>query len=364
MPEPIEPHAQPIPQTGAPEWAPPPEDDNEAALKQRRPQNVRAIFFGDDGLRAGWSLLLFLLLTAGLSVAVRAVVHAFHHGPPPSPHAKVETLGRVLASDYGGFAMAALAAFLVSLLEHRRFRRYGIGLPTAHRIRQFLLGSALGLGVLSLLVFTLLKTSHLAFDGVQMGGADALRYGILWFVAFLGVGLFEEFLTRGFVQFTVTRGLAGLARSAGLSYRRSVVVGFWVAAAIFAGVFGLGHTGNPGESPFGIASTIIIAFVFVYSLWRTGSLWWAIGYHAAWDWAQSFLFGTPDSGLMMKQHFLSCHSLGPVLLSGGVTGPEGSIFDIVEIVVTLLVIYFALPAEAGSYADPNWTPNDRISLPK
>ena len=27
--------------------------------------------------------------------------------------------------------------------------------------------------------------------------------------------------------------------------------------------------------------------------------------------------------------------------------------------MTVLVIYFALPAEPGSYADPNWTPNDR-----
>ena len=361
MPEPIEPHADPIPQTGAPEWAPPPEDDNAAAGHHGRPQNVRAIFFGDDGLRAGWSLLLFLLLSAGLSIAVNKIVHALHHGNANAAHPKLVSLGSVLATDYGGFALAALAAFLVSRLERRRFGRYGIGLPTAHRIRQFLLGSALGLGALSLLVFTLVKTGHLAFDGVFLHGPAVIQYGIFWFIAFIGVGLFEEFLTRGFVQFTLTRGLAGLARTIGMTYRRSVVVGFWVAAAIFAGVFGLGHTGNPGESPFGIASTVIIASVFVYSLWRTGSLWWAIGYHAAWDWAQSFLFGTPDSGLMMQHHLLSCHSIGPVLFSGGLTGPEGSIFDLGEIILTLLVIYFALPAEPGSYADPNWTPNDNTT---
>jgi len=33
------------------------------------------------------------------------------------------------------------------------------------------------------------------------------------------------------------------------------------------------------------------------AIWRTGNLWFAIGNHAAWDWGQTFLFGTPDSGL-------------------------------------------------------------------
>ena len=360
MSQPIEPHAQPIPQTGAPEWAPPPEDDNEAARTNGRPQNVRAIFFGEDGLRAGWSLLLFIVLTAALSALSFRIVHAIRHGMPPS-RPKLLTVGLVFANDYGGFAIAAISAFIVSRIERRRFGRYGIGLFNAHRLRQFLLGSALGLGSLSLLVLVLHATGHLAFDGVLMHGTAVLQYGVLWFLAFLGVGLMEEFLTRGFVQFTLTRGIAGLARSTGMSYRRSVVVGFWVAAIVFSAVFGLGHTSNAGESPFGIASTVIIAFVFVYSLWRTGSLWWAIGYHAAWDWAQSFLFGTPDSGLMTQQHLLGCHAIGPVLFSGGLTGPEGSIFDLVEIVMTLLVIYFALPAEPGSYADPDWTPNDRAA---
>ena len=354
MPEPIEPHAQPIPQTGAPEWAPPPEDDNEAALPQQRPQNVRAIFYGPDGLRAGWSLLLFLAILVALSFLTNKTIHALRHGSPPPARSKMMGLGLVFQSDLGGFALAALSAFVVSLVERRRFGRYGIDLLNAHRLRQFLAGTALGLGSLSLLVFVLLRTGHLAFDGVLLHGGATLRYGLLWFFAFLCVGLAEEFLTRGFFQFTLTRGFAGLARTLGISYRRSVVVGFWVAAVLFAAVFGLGHTSNPGESSFGIFSTVVIAFVFVYSLWRTGSLWWAIGYHAAWDWAQSFLFGTADSGLMAQQHLLGCHAVGSVLLSGGATGPEGSIFDI-----THVVIYFALPGEPGSYADPNWTPNDR-----
>ena len=86
--------------------------------------------------------------------------------------------------------------------------------------------------------------------------------------------------------------------------------------------------------------------------------WWAIGYHAAWDWAQSFLFGTADSGLLVQNHLLGSHPVGRVLISGGLTGPEGSIFDLGEMILTTLVIWFFLKPEPGSYADRNWTPND------
>lgn len=98
-----------------------------------------------------------------------------------------------------------------------------------------------------------------------------------------------------------------------------------------------------------------------FSLWRTESLWWAIGCHAAWDWAESFLFGTADSGLLTNHHLLASHPVGKPLLSGGLTGPEGSVWYGVELIVTMLVIAFFLKPEPGSYADPNWTPNQPLS---
>ena len=359
MPEPIEPHAQPIPQTGAPEWAPPPEDDNAAALDHHRPQNVRAIFFGDDGLRAGWSALLFSGILALFTFAITAAIRAARHGAPRPPAEKLLGIAGTLKGEYGTFAVLLIAGFVLSLIERRRFARYGIGAFNGRRALQFALGTALGLGVLSLLVFSLKVAGLLAFDGVLLHGTAAWHYGFLWFLGFLGVGFAEEAATRGFFQFTLTRGIAGLARAAKLSYRTSVVVGFWVTALLFSLLFGAGHTGNAGESPFGIVSTMVIGFVFCFSLWRTGSLWWAIGYHAGWDWAQSFLYGTPDSGLLVQHHFLASHAIGRPLLSGGLTGPEGSIFDLAEIILTTLIIAVFLKPEPGSYADPNWTPNDR-----
>jgi len=91
--------------------------------------------------------------------------------------------------------------------------------------------------------------------------------------------------------------------------------------------------------------------VFCFSLWRTGSLWWAIGFHASWDWGQSFLYGVADSGLMVQHHFLATHPVGKPLLSGGTTGPEGSIFIIAILVLASLIILLTLPRTHGDAAE-------------
>jgi hypothetical protein len=156
------------------------------------------------------------------------------------------------------------------------------------------------------------------------------------------VGLLEEYLTRGYLQYTLTRGLAGFYQWA-FKTRRSRALGFWTSAMIFSILFGLGHGHNPGESPIGLLSAGLASMVFCFSLWRTGSLWWAIGFHTSWDWGQSFLYGVPDSGTMVPHHLLATHTIGRPLLSGGTTGPEGSIFIVAILAVASLIILFTLP---------------------
>jgi membrane protease YdiL (CAAX protease family) len=106
--------------------------------------------------------------------------------------------------------------------------------------------------------------------------------------------------------------------------------------------FGFIHTTNTGENWIGIFSAAGIGFVFCVSIWVTGSAWWAIGCHAAWDWAETFFYGTADSGLVPKGHFLTTAPAGNVFWSGGTDGPEGSILIVgilVLFVVALLLIY-------------------------
>jgi uncharacterized protein len=90
--------------------------------------------------------------------------------------------------------------------------------------------------------------------------------------------------------------------------------------------------------------------VFCLSLWRSGSLWWAIGFHASWDWGQSFLYGVADSGLMVQHHLFATHPEGKPILSGGSTGPEGSIYVLAVLALVVLIIFFTLRRTQGTYA--------------
>lgn len=351
MSDEIVPHAQPITPGGEAEWFPPAEDDTIAAPPGPPERNLRWIFFGPDGLRAGWSVLLFVsLLLAFGWLAKTALRHTFGPQKAMIGNSKETPVSVTLLGEWAIFLASALAAFVVSRVERRRFAAYGIGPLTSHRVKQFLVGCGWGFGLLTLLVLILHYTGLLAWNGVLLHGAEVAKWGALWFLAFLGVGLLEEFLTRGFLQFTLARGVAGIAKAMGASDRWRNAFGFWAIALFFSLLFGLGHNGNPGESPVGLASAGLIGLVFAFSLWRTGSLWWAIGFHAAWDWAQSFVWGVADSGGMMQHHLLDTHPQGAVLMSGGLTGPEGSVYVLPIILLTTAIIAWTLKPEPGSAA--------------
>ena len=181
----------------------------------------------------------------------------------------------------------------------------------------------------------MLVAHAIAFDGLALHGAPALAFGLKWALAFLCVGLFEEFLTRGYLQYTLARGISGLTRFIAPTSRHAHAIGFWVAAFLFSVcLFMSGHIGNPGETLPGILAVGLAGAVFAFSLYRTGTLWWAIGMHAAWDWAQTFFYGVSDSGIAATGHLLGSHPTGRTLLSGGSTGPEGSLL----VLPTLLLL--------------------------
>jgi uncharacterized protein len=180
-------------------------------------------------------------------------------------------------------------------------------------------------------------------------GSDVLRLGALWLVGFLIVALLEEYLTRGYLQYTLAHGLAGLYKWA-FKTRHSATLGFWTAAFLFSLLFSLGHKGIPDESPIGLLATGLVSMAFCLSLRRTGSLWWAIGCHTSWDWAQSFLYGVADSGSMVKFHLLATYPVGKPILSGGAIGPEGSIFVLAILFLIVLIILSTLPRTGQSYA--------------
>jgi uncharacterized protein len=306
-----------------------------------QPPVLHKIFLGQDGLRAGWSLLVFIALMAVALVAINFVLHKVHPLDPNAAKPPAETSAKTgLLFESIPFVALLLVTWIMSRIERRPNSVYGLG--GSHKAAHFFAGLAWGVVCLSLLVLSLWKTGLLAIDRRLLFGSDVPRYGATWLLGFLLVGLLEEYLTRGYIQYTLTRGLAGLYRWAWKT-PNGEAFGFWTSAVIISFLFGLGHGKNPGESPIGLLSAGLAGVVFCLSLWRTGFLWWAIGFHTAWDWSQSFLYGVADSGLMVQHHLLATHPVGKPILSGGVTGPEGSIFILAIFGLIVLIIFLTLP---------------------
>ena len=305
------------------------------------PSTLHRIFIGNDGLRAGWSLLIFIAIFVALAFCANRIGHKLYPPPPKTANTPSEispSFGYV--AELIPFLITVLVTWIMSKIERRPNSVYGFG--DSRMLSHFFAGLAWGIICLSLLILTLLKSGLLVFDSRLLFGGDILRYGAIWLFAFFLVGLLEEYLTRGYVLYTLSRGLAGIYQWA-FKTRHSAALGFWTSAVILSFLFGFGHKSNPGESPIGLLSAGLASMVFCLSLWRTGSLWWAIGLHTSWDWGQSFLYGVPDSGLMVQHHLLSNHPVGKPILSGGTAGPEGSIFILAILALIAVVIVFTLP---------------------
>jgi hypothetical protein len=113
-------------------------------------------------------------------------------------------------------------------------------------------------------------------------------------------------------------------------------MGFWPSAFLLSGLFGLAHALNPGESTPGLVSVVLFGLLFCLFLRRTGNHWWAVGFHAGWDWGQTFFYGVPDSGMAPYHNFFNCAFAGSRWLTGGTVGPEASIFTPIVLLVAVI----------------------------
>jgi hypothetical protein len=180
--------------------------------------------------------------------------------------------------------------------------------------------------MLSLLLLPLIVTRHFQIPFVALSGRTFFRYAFAWALVFLCVSVSEEMTFRGYLLFISSRRLR-----------------FWPAALALSVGFAAAHIANPGETLIGILQVFGTGLLFCFAIRRTGNLWFALGYHAAWDWAQTFFYGTPDSGLKSVGYFLSTSSQGPDWLTGGSAGPEGSFLSLGILVFAAFLIHLRFP---------------------
>ena len=295
-----------------------------AAPMPTRADRLKLVFWGPDGLRAFWRLAIFVAIVFGLRFGISRTLRLLHIVKPHLPAAIDVSAKTVLLQESLAFLCVLLATLIMGSIEKRSLGDYGLPRRGAFGIR-FFEGLVWGFFAECATMFTLYLTGNVTVNAFDLTGSAAVRYALLWLAAFVMVGFFEEFLFRGYPQFTLSTG-----------------IGFWPAALILSGLFWLGHMGNPGETWVGGFATALAALLFCVSLWLTGNLWFAIGMHAAWDWAETYFFGVSDSGIPANGHLLNTTLSGSKWMTGGTVGPEGSVVElvIVSAVIGLLFLRF------------------------
>ena len=218
-----------------------------------------------------------------------------------------------------------LATWIVSRMEKRPLDDYGIP-PRQAFGKRFWEGSLWGFAALSALLLILHLSGHFQIDSVALSGGAVFRYALGWAVVFLAVSVSEELGFRGYWLFSFSRRIR-----------------FWPAALFTSVVFGAAHLGNPGENVLGILQVVAVGLLLCFTLRRTGNLWFALGFHAAWDWAETFFYGTPDSGVLGVGRYLNTSVQGPNWLTGGSAGPEGSLLVFIVFALCALLIHFRFP---------------------
>ncbi len=154
-----------------------------------QPSTLRKVFVGEDGIRAGWSLLIFLALFAGIALSANLIIHRLHPSFAKTPQAASEAMGKprfMLIGEAIQFLLTFLVTWIMSKIERRPNSAYGFG--GRRRLPNFMAGLGWGVVCLSLLVLTLSKTGLLVVDSRLLFGRDIVRYGAIWFIGFLFVG--------------------------------------------------------------------------------------------------------------------------------------------------------------------------------
>jgi membrane protease YdiL (CAAX protease family) len=266
---------------------------------------LRRIFVGANGLRSGWSFALYVGMFALILVVGSWCAESVHFGE----------LWSQMFAELGVLVAAVIPALVMRRIEGRPWSAYGLPLREAFS-KLFWVGAVWGFLGITLLLGMLHGLHAFDFGHVLLHGMGLVKFAVFWGGLFLLVGLFEEFLLRGYTQFTLGRGM-----------------GFWPAAVLLSAAFGASHLKNPGEAWTGALAAGLIGVFLCLTLRRTGSLWFAVGFHAAWDWGESFFYSVPDSGAMSPGHLLSSSFHGSRWITGGSVGPEGSLLCLVVVAV-------------------------------
>ncbi|HYL85370.1 MAG TPA: CPBP family intramembrane glutamic endopeptidase [Candidatus Angelobacter sp.] len=293
---------------------------------------LKRIFLGPQGLRSGWRVLIFLAISITVQTALQGILYVL-----------VKSLGVTVpnglnptvffVSDSVTLVSVLVACLVIARGERRKLTDYGLPGKNAFS-RRFWEGSIFGFAGASALILLIFLAGGYSLGSLALHGIALGRAVLLWLLASLAIGFAEEFFFRGYPQFILAQGM-----------------GFWPAAALISFLFGaLHYFTKPYERWPDWACTALIALLLCLTLRRTGDLRFAIGFHAAFDFALIFVYSGPNGGNLAPDRLLTATFHGGDWLTGGKLGPEASLLVFPAIAAMFLVFHLLYRAPANPTA--------------
>lgn len=289
------------------------------------------IFMGDDGkLLFFWRAVIFVGLGFALQFALRplagVVFTRLHLTLSLSP-------AIVTLVEAQNFIIALVPTVLFALYEHRSFGSYGLPIARALGWHTWE-GLAVGVVMAGLVAIGMIALGGMQVHGLALAGNALLLFTLAWIGTNILVGLAEEMWFRGYF-------LRALWRS----------IGFWPASIVIASLFAaLHYFEKPQENIWDVITLIAFSLLCTYSVLKTGTLWFAVGLHAAFDFMQLFVIGTPNGTQIPVGRLLNVTFNGHAWLTGGVLGTEAS--WLMYPVFVLAFLYVALRYRGQSLTEP------------
>lgn len=151
-------------------------------------------------------------------------------------------------------------------------------------------------------------------------------------------------------------GLAALIEEVGFRgypFQRLIdAMGPTLASILMALFFAAAHSINPSATKMSLLVTFLSGLLFAIAYLRTRALWLSWGIHLSWNAAMGLLFGLPVSGVGSFSPVVISDAMGPLWLTGGGYGPEGSLIAAVVLIAGMVILYRATRDYAYQYAQP------------
>jgi len=272
------------------------------------------VFYAPDGrVRPAWRALVFVFGYIALVALGFAGIIGVFGDQWLGPYREMA----LLANGFIGLAAGCLASWIfLRAFDRRSFRTLGLWFYAGWG-RELWLGLLAGVGLLTLVVAPFLLAGRLEFTGIKLELPHALRALVWSLLLFVPNAANEEVLFRGY------------------PFQRLVEAwGRIPPVVLLSALFGLAHLTNPAHTWIATANTAIVGVFLALLYLKTRGLWLPIGFHFSWNFAMGFGCSLPVSGLVLNRQPWAVAIGGPVWLTGGNYGPEGSVLTTAVFVVT------------------------------